>query len=206
MSISKRWIEQPANREQVMELYRSRDFPTLVEIAKTLGQTTATISHILRHYMPQPERKALATLRYSMSKMGDKNPMKTIHFLQARDSDSIAFKMGDKNPMKGKTGEAHHRWIGECDDGYGYLTCLHNGKRQFVHRVVMAEALGLPELPTRLDVHHIDSDPKNNSLDNLALVTKQGHKTIHFLQARDSDSIAFKRSTIAEIFQSTISR
>jgi hypothetical protein len=182
MSISKRWIEQPANREQVMELYRSRDFPTLVEIAKTLGQTTATISHILRHYMPQPERKALATLRYSMS------------------------KMGDKNPMKGKTGEAHHRWIGECDDGYGYLTCLHNGKRQFVHRVVMAEALGLPELPTRLDVHHIDSDPKNNSLDNLALVTKQGHKTIHFLQARDSDSIAFKRSTIAEIFQSTISR
>jgi len=106
--------------------------------------------------------------------------------------------MGSLNPMFGKTQEKHHNWIGQVDDGYGYLTCLKDGKRQFVHRIVMAEALGLKELPPNLDVHHIDGDTKNNKLDNLALVTRAGHQKIHYLQAKDTLSVMLKKSRLRE--------
>ena len=100
--------------------------------------------------------------------------------------------------MFGKSGPLHHNWIGLVDDGYGYLTCLKDGKRQFVHRIVMAEALGVQELPEVLDIHHIDGNPKNNSMDNLALVTHKGHRQIHFRESKDSLSIALKKSRILD--------
>jgi len=112
---------------------------------------------------------------------------------------------GNLNPMTGKTREQHHNWVGECDDGYGYLTCLHLGQRMFVHRVVMAEALGLSSLPEELDVHHIDGNKKNNVLDNLALVTRLGHRAIHFLQVKDSLGVALKKSTLANAVRSLTS-
>lgn len=62
----------------------------------------------------------------------------------------------------------------------------------------MAEALSLQELPESLDVHHIDGNTKNNDLDNLALVTKAGHKRIHFMQVKDSLSLQLKKSSIAD--------
>ena len=104
-------------------------------------------------------------------------------------------KMGDKNPMFGKTGAEHHNWQGDCEDGHGYLTRLHEGKRLFVHRIVMAQALGLSpdELPVKLVVHHIDGNPKNNSIDNLALCTNTGHKAIHERQTQDTESLKLKK-------------
>jgi len=174
MSISKEWVGSAPNQQAVLRLYRSKDMLTVEKIAEKLSTTFHNVSHVLRHCMPEAERKALAKVRYSAS------------------------KTGTKNPMTGKTGEAHHNWQGECPDGYGYLTCLHGGKRQFVHRVVMATALGLSEVPEALDVHHIDGNPLNNSLDNLALVTKAGHRAIHYLQVKDSRALQLKKSTIAD--------
>lgn len=181
MSISKTWLGNPENTKKAVELYRERSFPTVETIAAMLGTTPQTVSRALRSALSDAERKALAAVRYSVS------------------------KTGAKNPMKGKRGMAHPKWIGECADGYGYLTCLHEGKRKFVHRVVMAEALGLQELPAHLDVHHIDDDKANNSLDNLALVTRGGHLAIHSRQLREPRSAELKRSTIAEAVRSMTS-
>ncbi|WP_413777057.1 HNH endonuclease, partial [Streptococcus pneumoniae] len=50
----------------------------------------------------------------------------------------------------------------------------------------MMEALGLEKLPENLVVHHIDGDAKNNELDNLALLTREGHVAVHYLQSKDS--------------------
>ena len=183
MSISKLWVSSPENIRSALEAYRKPDLLKLQEIAAQLGTTFHNVSHVIRKHMPEAERRALAALRYSDS------------------------KHGSKNPMWGKTGEQHHNWIGECEDGYGYLTCLHEGKRHFVHRIVMAQALGLKSLlPETWAVHHIDGDTKNNKIDNLALVTHAGHKAIHFMQVKDSLSLQLKRSTLAEIFRSTTSR
>jgi hypothetical protein len=174
MSISKEWVGNATNQLEALSLYRSRGLLTIEAIARQLDTTTHNVQHVLKFCMPAAERRALAKLRYSAS------------------------KTGSKNPMTGKTGEQHHNWQGECEDGYGYLTCLHNGKRQLVHRIVMAEALSLQELPESLDVHHIDGNTKNNDLDNLALVTKAGHKRIHFMQVKDSLSLQLKKSSIAD--------
>ena len=161
MSVSKRWVSDRYNVEIVLNGYRDiQKLQTMQALAQQLGTTFHNVQHILRMHMPEAERKALKALRYSVS------------------------KTGTKNPMKGKVGPAHHNWKELCSDGYGYMTCLHKGKRVFVHRLVMAQALKLEpwDLPQILDIHHIDEDKSNNDLDNLALVTRQGHMNIHFLQ------------------------
>ena len=70
---------------------------------------------------------------------------------------------------------------------------------------VVAEALGLEEIPERWAVHHIDGDPKNNDLDNLALTSHSGHKAIHYMQVKDSLSLRLKKSTLAEAVRSMTS-
>lgn len=181
MSVSKTWTNDPQNQQKVLALYRSPEILRLTDIAEKLGTTEHNVQAVVKTCLPLAERKALAALRYSVQ------------------------KQGSRNPMWGKKGQAHHNWIGECDDGRGYLTCLWERKRQFVHRVVMAQALGLKELPDTLDVHHIDGDPKNNDLDNLALVTPVGHRTVHSLQVQDSLSLRLKRSTLLTALKSMTS-
>src|SRR4030067_1242992 len=141
MSISKDWVGNAQNQKLVLELYRSWDLLTTEQIAEKLETTFHNISPVLRTHMPEKERKTLAKLRYSAS------------------------KTGGKNPMKGKNGEAHHNWKGECLDGDGYLTKLEDGHRQLVHRLLLAKILGLTELPAHLNVHHIDDDRTNNHPD-----------------------------------------
>ena len=144
------------------------------EIARRLKTSYHNIQWVCKNHLPEQEHKALTAIRYSHS------------------------KLGEKNPMYGKSGPLHHNWIGLVDDGYGYLTCLKDGKRQFAHRIVMAEALGLIFIPETLDVHHIDGNPKNNDLDNLAVVTPRGHRQIHFRESKDSLSITLKKSRIVD--------
>ena len=174
MSVSKQWVTNPDNQNSVLSLYRGHALYTIEKIAEVLGTTFHNVGYVIGHCLPPDERKALARLRYSAS------------------------KTGTKNPMKGKCGEQHHNWKGECDDGNGYLTCIHNGERQFVHRVVMAQAVGVPKITDELVVHHIDGDKTNNDLDNLALVTKAGHKAVHYMQSKDSKALQLKKTSIAD--------
>ena len=174
MSISKQWVADTKNQAAVLSLYRGQDFLPIDKIAEQLKTSYHNVSYVLLHCMPEAERKALSKVRYS------------------------AAKTGRKNPMSGKTGKAHHNWKGECPDGYGYLTCLHQGKREFVHRVVMMKALGLKRLLATWEVHHIDNDPLNNDLDNLCLTTRAGHRRVHYLQAKDSLLLRSRKSSIAD--------
>lgn len=181
MSVSKKWVAKPENVERVLELYRSRELLTVSQLAERIATSFHNVQHVLKTHMPGAEYAALKAVRKSAS------------------------KMGSKNPMFGKVKEDHHNWKGLCDNGDGYFTVLHNGKRRLMHRVVMAEALGVEELPEHLDVHHIDGDRGNNALDNLALVTKKGHRMIHYLQVKESKALQLKQQTLAEAFLSTTS-
>ena len=175
MSVSKKWTQNPVNIQAVLELYQdTRQILTVGKIAEMLQTTEHNVGHVVKSHIPPEELIHHKALRYSAS------------------------KTGELNPMKGKTGEQHHNYIGDCDDGYGYLTRVHNGKRQFVHRIVMAEALGLTELPECFHVHHIDDNPHNNALDNLALCTPSGHQKIHSLQVMNAVEKS-RRYTLAQL-------
>lgn len=101
-----------------------------------------------------------------------------------------ASKTGDKNPMTGRTREAHPRYVGEVSDGKGYIMVLkpdwytgRKGSRHvFKHHVVMCEALGLTSIPAGFSVHHIDHNPTNNNLTNLALLSNGAHSRLHQLE------------------------
>lgn len=101
-----------------------------------------------------------------------------------------ASKLGDKNPMKSMTGQKHFNWIGVVDDGNGYCMVKkptwYTGRKGsdyvFQHSVVMCEALGITEIPQGFVVHHIDRNPKNNHIDNLALMTVSGHGKLHSIE------------------------
>jgi len=174
MAVSKAWKSNPSNREAVVAMYRSSECLTCAKIAERLGTRSENVRAIVAECIPKAERKALASLKYSAS------------------------KTGAKNPMYGKRCEEHHSWKGACEDGYGYLTIKYNGKRRFLHHVVMMKALGIQALPKWAVVHHIDGNPKNNDLENLALATKRGHQRIHYLQAKDSLAVALQKKSIAE--------
>ena len=182
MSISKSWLADPKNVNTAAALYRDVSrLLTVTSIAEELKTTHQTVGVALKRALSPEEYRALKAVRYSAS------------------------KTGEKNPMLGKTGDQHPNWQGECEDGRGYLTCLHNGQRVFVHRKVMMEALGLSELPPSWVVHHIDGNPKNNTLDNLALATKAGHNAIHALQTMEYTELQSRRETIVERVRSMIS-
>lgn len=57
------------------------------------------------------------------------------------------------------------------------------------HRLVMAKALGR-FLETDEHVHHVNLDPTDNRLDNLALVTPSQHARIHALIRKGVDPIS----------------
>lgn len=102
-------------------------------------------------------------------------------------------KLNDKNPMFGKRGEQTHNWKGGIvSDGNGYLITRkpdwYTGRARsdyiFYHSVVMCEALGITEIPAGFSVHHIDHNPLNNSINNLALVSMGAHSRLHAIEKK----------------------
>lgn len=175
MAESKKFVGNSENVEKILDMYREiNPCLTLDQIAEKMGCSYHSVRAIVSKHIPKDQYKALKAIRYSQS------------------------KAGDKNPMLGVKGENHPSWQGDCDDGRGYKTRLKDGKRQFCHRIVMAEAVGVDRIPSELTVHHIDGNPNNNELDNLALCTTKGHRAIHDLQEKDTLSVELKKSTLEE--------
>lgn len=173
MVYSKKWVTNQDNVTAVLKAYRSKELKSVRQIAEELNTRTGNIWWITKKHLSREEHTALKTIRYSLS------------------------KLGDKNPMKGKFKHEHPNWKGICEDGYGYQTIKVGEKRIFVHQQVLMKALGLQKIPMGWEVHHIDGNTRNNNLDNLALATKLGHATIHSREL-DSASLRLKKLRLAE--------
>ncbi|MFZ7136790.1 HNH endonuclease signature motif containing protein, partial [Avibacterium avium] len=86
-----------------------------------------------------------------------------------------------ENISKGKRKASRNTAVGiDESKGYPRITTGEN-KGKFVHRLVMENHIGRP-LTKNEHVHHIDGNIKNNSIDNLALVTVSGHARLHRYQ------------------------
>ena len=96
-------------------------------------------------------------------------------------------KLGDLNPMKNKTAALHHNYIGVVGDNKGYLMMLKpewytgrkGSKHVFVHSIVVAQSLGITEIPQGYCVHHCDENPHNNDVGNLIMLTMGEHAALH---------------------------
>ena len=61
------------------------------------------------------------------------------------------------------------------DDNTGYY--LNSTLKVRMHRYVWEQEVG--PIPDGFDVHHIDGDKSNNSIDNLSLLTNRAHQILH---------------------------
>lgn len=98
-----------------------------------------------------------------------------------------ASKLGDKNPISKMAGENHPRYKEVIEDGAGYLmvhkpdwwTSRNKSSLAYQHHVVIAEALGMTEIPKGFVVHHVDGNIRNNDISNLALLPMSAHAKWH---------------------------
>lgn len=163
MSISKRHLQDTDLVGRVVQEYLSDRKPALRELAQEFSIGYHTAAEMVRQTLTKEHLAHEQRLRYSRS------------------------KTGEKNPMKGKTGDQHHNYKGLVGDSKGYLMVLKptwftsrpGSKHVFLHHVIFCQASGITGIPKGFTIHHIDGDKKNNSIDNLALVTMKGHARIH---------------------------
>lgn len=59
----------------------------------------------------------------------------------------------------------------------GYIRISKNGQRKYLHTLIWEQHNG--PLPKGYQLHHIDHNPHNNSLDNLLPVTPIQHRRLH---------------------------
>lgn len=153
MSISKPYTSNKENITKILRMYLEDDRKFgYQQIADNLGTRYANVLYIVNKYVDGERKSVERSIRMSRSKLGALNPGH------------------QKKPAN---------YIGTIGDGNGYLQKKENGKYVLEHRSVVAKALGIKNLPSSLDVHHIDGNKQNNELDNLALVTRSGHQKLH---------------------------
>lgn len=96
--------------------------------------------------------------------------------------------------MYGKTGELCPHWKGglkKRKDGYILVHLqahhsLRNGKPGYVlaHRLAMELHLGR-NLTNDEVVHHLNEDPSDNRIENLAIMTQSEHARLHFAKTNE---------------------
>lgn len=164
MSVSTKYLSSMENVNRVLDTYLAPDKPTVGETSRRVGTTYHNVRKILADHLDPDIYKREVSLRKSRAKMGKKNPMFELY------------------------GDQHHNFKGDIFTKDGYLQRKVDGRYELVHRIVMAKLLGLRSLPDTMDVHHIDDVKTNNSEDNLALVTRGGHRGLHAKQSKLSKS------------------
>jgi len=79
---------------------------------------------------------------------------------------------------------------------HGYVRVMQNYQRDYEHRRVWIAAHG--PIPPGLKIHHLNNDPADNRIENLALVTQSEHTRAH---QRCYDENGSKRCTICLRFK-----
>jgi hypothetical protein len=64
-----------------------------------------------------------------------------------------------------------------CQDKRGYYEAGIKGRKTRLHRYIYEQAHG--PIPRGYDVHHIDEDKTNNSLENLQMLLRSAHNSYH---------------------------
>ena len=75
-------------------------------------------------------------------------------------------------------GEHSSTYKGGWINSSGYKKQMIDGKEFYEHRLVVEEDLGR-KLESHEDVHHIDGNKLNNTIDNLKVLSKREHTIIH---------------------------
>ncbi len=71
-----------------------------------------------------------------------------------------------------------------------YIMIRINGKYIYEHRLVMEKHIGYP-LDKKTSIHHIDGNRQNNKIENLLLIPKKVHDTLHTFKRWKENPLSF---------------
>lgn len=112
---------------------------------------------------------------------GYKHSKETIEKISNNRKGITAWNKGKKlgpNPEHSKrmTGKNHPRYKGGTI-GYGYRLVRIDGKYYLKHRLIWEAIYG--PIPKDMIVHHKDGDRLNNNIDNLEIMSRSQHTSLH---------------------------
>jgi hypothetical protein len=152
---------------KVIGLY-VEDKKSIPQIAALMSYPRSRVRGILVHAGVEMRSRAEG-VRLRRDVLGQHALGKTRHF-------TTAWKNNIRN-ARIKWADANARGTSVKPNGYVEFTRGPN-KGRLVHVVLMEKRIGRHILPDEC-VHHIDGDRRNNSPDNLALLTRAGHTRLH---------------------------
>lgn len=159
------------NPHEMADMYVDEKM-SIPEISEKTGYALSTIRHRLK------KLGVLRTRKESLIIAGSKGK------LSAAKGKKRTFTTEWKENLKAsliRRGELYSKGISVKKDGYIEYTRGKN-KNRGVHVVVMEEHVGR-RLRSDEVVHHIDGNRSNNSLCNLALMTRAEHSRLHATEA-----------------------
>lgn len=147
----------------ICKLFEFTDTP-MNSIVKQSKLSYYEVLSILKNNFGEDAINKRKSRMYSKSKQGSNSP-----WFRTCSEDSVNFKGGI------------------VSDGNGYLMIKkpdwYTGRNRsdyiFYHHLVMCENLGITEMPKGYVVHHIDGNPWNNDISNLAMMTVSAHAKLH---------------------------
>jgi len=80
----------------------------------------------------------------------------------------------------------------------GYVRVKRGRKYPYEHRLVMEESLGR-KLSLNEDVHHIDGNKLNNSLNNLEILSKSEHTKLHGSKGEENNFAKLTNEEVLEV-------
>lgn len=164
------------NVDSAVEMYLLGD--SLKVVAKEYGVSISTVRYHLH------KRGVLRTVSAALKEHYSKNQSPLLGSKRKPHTDEAKIKMSLAQMA---------RWDGKAKgttlkpNGYVEFTTGSN-KGRLVHTVVMEEFLGRTVRGDEC-VHHIDRNRSNNSIDNLAVMTKSAHSRLH----RFEDGLHFEK-------------